>query len=217
MEIQTFTGPGFGENAYLAVCEESGSGVAIDPGSGATALCRAVEVDGLTLEAIFLTHAHLDHIEGVSTVREQHPEVPIWLHPDDLPLYEGAPQQAAMFGLSADPQPDPTHEIVPGEPLSFGACSFEVRFTPGHAPGHVVFVSGDDGFALVGDVVFQGSIGRTDLPGGDLQTLMKSIRGEILTLPDDMTLYPGHGPATTVGRERASNPFLVPHFRGEFA
>ncbi|NNL30141.1 MAG: MBL fold metallo-hydrolase, partial [Gemmatimonadetes bacterium] len=94
MEIQTFTGPGFGENAYLAVCEESGSGVAIDPGSGATALCRAVEVDGLTLEAIFLTHAHLDHIEGVSTVREQHPEVPIWLHPDDLPLYEGAPQQA---------------------------------------------------------------------------------------------------------------------------
>lgn len=217
MEIQTFTGPGFGENAYLAVCEESGSCVAIDPGSGAGALCRAVEVDGLSLEAIFLTHAHLDHIEGVSTVRDRHPEIPIWLHPDDLPLYRGAPRQAAMFGLSADPQPDPTDEIVPGEPLMFGSCAFEVRFTPGHAPGHVVFVSAADGLALVGDVVFQGSIGRTDLPGGDMQTLMTSIRQEILTLPDEMVLYPGHGPATTVGRERSTNPFLVGHYRGEFA
>lgn len=217
MKIRTFTGPGFGENAYLVECEESGSCVAIDPGSGAGALCRTVESEGLDLEAIFLTHAHLDHIEGVSTVRDHHPDVPIWLHPDDLPLYRGAPRQAAMFGMSADPQPDPTHEIVPGEALSFGGCAFEVRFTPGHAPGHVVFVSADEGMALVGDVVFQGSIGRTDLPGGDMQTLMRSIRAEILTLPDDMVLYPGHGPATTVGTERISNPFLVPHFRGEFA
>lgn len=217
MKIQTFTGQGFGENAYLAVCPETGHCVAVDPGAGAGSLLRAVETDGLTLEAIFLTHAHLDHIEGVSTVRERHPDVPIWLHPDDLPLYRGVQRQAAMFGLHADPQPEPTDEIVPGEPLTFGACSFEVRFTPGHAPGHVVFVSDDDGLALVGDVVFQGSIGRTDLPGGDMETLMASIRREILTLPDETTLYPGHGPATTVGRERAGNPFLVAHYRGTMA
>lgn len=217
MEISTFTGAGFGQNAYLAICEETRSCVAIDPGRGVDELVRAVESEDLTLEAIFLTHAHLDHVEGVSTVREHFPEVPIWLHPDDLGLYHGVQRQAAMFGLSTEPQPEPTHEIVPGEPLTFGSCMFEVRFTPGHAPGHVILVSEDDGLAVVGDVVFQGSIGRSDLPGGDMQTLMKSIREHVLTLPDDTVLYPGHGPPTTVGQERLSNPFLVPHYGGELA
>lgn len=217
MEISTFTGPGFGENAYLAICEDTKSCVAVDPGRGAGELVGAVESEGLSLEAIFLTHAHLDHVEGVSTVRDAFPDVPIWLHPDDLSLYRGVQRQAAMFGLSAEPQPEPTDEIVPGEPLRFGSCAFEVRFTPGHAPGHVILVSHDDGLALVGDVVFQGSIGRSDLPGGDMQTLMKSIREHVLTLPDDMKLYPGHGPPTTVGQERTTNPFLVPHYGGELA
>lgn len=217
MKIRTFTGGGFGENAYLAVCEASGACVAVDPGSGAPQLVQAVESDGLDLQAILLTHAHLDHIEGVSTVRAFGPELPIWLHPDDMGLYQGVQRQAAMFGLSAEPQPDPTDEIVPGEAISFGASHFEVRFTPGHAPGHVIFVSEPDGLCLVGDVVFQGSIGRTDLPGGDFRTLMTSIREEVLTLPDSTVLYPGHGPATTVGLERAGNPFLVPHYGGELA
>jgi len=217
VEIQTFTGPDFGENAYLAICEATGSCVAIDPGRGVPDLLRAVETDGLTLEAVFLTHAHLDHVEGVGTVRERFPDVPIWIHPDDLALYHGVQRQAAMFGLDAEPQPEPTDHIVPGEPLAFGSCSFEVRFTPGHAPGHVILVSPDDGLALVGDVVFQGSIGRSDLPGGDMQTLMKSIREQVLTLPDETTLYPGHGPPTTVGQERETNPFLVPHYGGELA
>ncbi|MDX1493685.1 MAG: MBL fold metallo-hydrolase [Longimicrobiales bacterium] len=217
MEIQTFTGRGFGENAYLAICEETQSCVAVDPGAGAGDLLRAISSDGLALEAIFLTHAHLDHIEGVSTVRSAHPDVPIWLHPDDLGLYRGVQRQAAMFGLSAEAQPEPTDRIVPGEPLNFGSCAFEVRFTPGHAPGHVILVSEDDGLALVGDVVFQGSIGRTDLPGGDMQTLMRSIREHVLTLPDETTLYPGHGPPTTVGQERLTNPFLAAHYGGELA
>lgn len=217
MEIQTFTGRGFGENAYLAICEETRSCVAVDPGAGAGELLRAVESDGLALEAIFLTHAHLDHIEGVSAVRAAYPDIPIWLHPDDLGLYQGVQRQAAMFGLSAEPQPEPTDHIVPGEPLGFGSCAFEVRFTPGHAPGHVILVSDDDGLALVGDVVFQGSIGRTDLPGGDMQTLMASIRRHVLTLADETTLYPGHGPPTTVGQERLTNPFLVAHYGGELA
>ena len=217
MEVSTFTGPGFAENAYLAVCEDTGSCVAIDPGRGAGELLRAVESEGLALEAVYLTHAHLDHVEGVGTVRAAHPDVPIWLHPEDLALYHGVQRQAAMFGLSAEPQPEPTDEIVPGEPLTFGSCCFEVRFTPGHAPGHVILVAPDDGLAFVGDVVFHNSIGRTDLPGGDMQTLMASIREQVMTLPDATTLYPGHGPPTTVGQERSTNPFLVPHYGGELA
>lgn len=217
MEIRAFTGVGFGENAYLAVCTETRSCVAVDPGAGARVLVRYVESQGLSLEAVWLTHAHLDHIEGVHEVRAFAPDIPIWLHPDDLGLYRGVQRQAAMFGLRAEPQPEPTDAITPGVDMSFGACRFEVRFTPGHAPGHVVFVSPEHGLALVGDVVFQGSIGRTDLPGGDFHTLMKSIREEILTLPDETVLYPGHGPETTVGVERRGNPFLVPHYRGELA
>lgn len=217
MEIRTFTGPGFGENAHLAVCTEQGVCVAVDPGAGAPMLLRYVESQGLSLQAVWLTHAHLDHIEGVNEVRAQVPDVPIWLHPADLGLYRGVQRQAAMFGLHAEPQPEPTHEIAPGSDMSFGSCRFEVRFTPGHAPGHVVFVAPEHGLALVGDVVFQGSIGRTDLPGGDFHTLMKSIRAEILTLPDAMVLYPGHGPETTVGMERRGNPFLAPQYGGELA
>ncbi len=189
--------------------------VAVDPGSGASSLVRAVESEDLDLHAILLTHAHLDHIEGVAEVRAAQPDAPIWLHPDDLGLYRGVQRQAAMFGLSVDPQPEPTDELVPGEPFHFGECIFDVAFAPGHAPGHVIFVSQPDSIALVGDVVFQSSIGRTDLPGGDFQTLMASIRREILSLPDEMTLYPGHGPATSVGQERVTNPFLVPHYGGE--
>jgi glyoxylase-like metal-dependent hydrolase (beta-lactamase superfamily II) len=122
-----------------------------------------------------------------------------------------------MFGMHADPQPEPTGELVPGERFTFGESGFDVRFTPGHAPGHVILVSAEDGLALVGDVVFQGSIGRTDLPGGDFKTLMRSIREQVLTLPDDTVLYPGHGPPTTVGAERTGNPFLIPHYGGELA
>lgn len=217
MVIRTFAGGGFGENAYLAICTETSTCVAVDPGAGSPALVAAIAAEGLTLDAILLTHAHLDHVEGIHAVRAAHPDVPIWLHPDDRGLYDGVQRQAEMFGLRMEPLPAPTHEIVVGEPYRFGSVTLEVRFAPGHAPGHVVFVSHEDGVALVGDVVFAGSIGRTDLPGGDFQTLIASIRREILTLPDDMVLHTGHGPATTVGHERATNPFLVPHYGGELA
>ena len=215
MEIRTFTGGGFGENAYLVACESSGACVAIDPGGEAPRMAGVIETEGLPLKAILLTHAHLDHIEGVSHIRAVAPDVPIWLHPLDLGLYRAVAQQAAMFGLQAEPQPEPTHELAAGQRYEFGSHAFDVRFTPGHAPGHVVFVSHDDGVAFVGDVVFQGSIGRTDLPGGDFYTLMQSIREEVLTLPDETALFTGHGPPTTVGQERVGNPFLVPHYGGE--
>lgn len=217
MLIRTFTGGNFGQNTFLVEDEETRSAVAVDPGAGAARLVEAVRSDGLSLRAVVLTHAHLDHVEGVHVVRDFAPDIPIYIHPADLQMYRALPQQAAMFGLSADAQPDPTDELVPGEDVTFDGVTFEVRFTPGHAPGHVILVAPADNFAIVGDVVFQGSIGRTDLPGGDFKTLMASIREQVLTLPDDMVLYTGHGPPTTVGAEREGNPFLIPHYGGGLA
>jgi glyoxylase-like metal-dependent hydrolase (beta-lactamase superfamily II) len=180
-------------------------------------MADAIRAEKLDLQAILLTHAHIDHIEGVHAIREIVPDVPIWLHADALGMYRALPHQAAAFGLRVEPQPEPTHQLVHGQVMDIGGCSLDVRDSPGHAPGHVILVAADKSFALVGDVVFSGSIGRTDLPGGNLKTLMKSIREEVLTLPDATVLYSGHGPPTTVGRERVSNPFLVPHYGGELA
>lgn len=217
MKIRTFTGGGFGENAYLAVSGSPRVAVAIDPGADAPRMVEAIEAEGLELQAILLTHAHYDHVEGVDEIRRASPSVPIWLHPEALPMYRAFPHQAARFGLEARPLPEPTGELTHGRRHEVGDEAFDVRFAPGHAPGHVILVSDDESLALVGDVVFHGSIGRTDLPGGDMQTLMKSIRKQVLTLPDETVLYPGHGPPTTVGAERIGNPFLIPHYGGELA
>jgi glyoxylase-like metal-dependent hydrolase (beta-lactamase superfamily II) len=216
VRIRTFTGGGFGQNAYLVVCEATGSAFAVDPGGDAARMRQVLAAEGLALAGIVLTHAHLDHVEGVDEVRQAAPDAAIYLHPGDLELYRSLPRQAAMFGLEADPQPEPTDELAHGQRLTFGDCTLHVRYTPGHSPGHVILVA-DEGVAMVGDVVFQGSIGRTDLPGGDFKALMRSIREQVLTLPDDTVLYPGHGPPTTVGHERIGNPFLVPHYGGELA
>jgi glyoxylase-like metal-dependent hydrolase (beta-lactamase superfamily II) len=217
VHIRTYSGGAFAENAYLAVCDETGAAVAVDPGGATPRMVDDLRAEGIALVAILLTHAHLDHVEGVHLVRAHAPDVPIFLHPEDLSLYRSLPGQAAMFGLRAVPQPEPTDELSHGQRVTFGSSTFDVRFAPGHAPGHVILVAPDDRLALVGDVVFQGSIGRTDLPGGDFRTLMASIREQVLTLPDDTVLYTGHGPPTTVGQERATNPFLVPHYGGELA
>lgn len=213
MDVRTFTGGGFGQNAYLTVCGRSA--VAIDPGAAASRMAEAVVSEGLTLEAIVLTHAHIDHIEGVGDMHAVAPGAPIWIHPDALGMYRALPQQAAAFGLAVGAQPEPTHRLAHGQRLVAGGCSLDVRDAPGHAPGHVILVAPDRSFAIVGDVVFQGSIGRTDLPGGDFHRLMRSIREEVLTLPDTTVLHSGHGPPTTVGNERIGNPFLVPHFGGD--
>jgi len=217
VNVRTFTGGGFGENAYLTVCEASRTAAVVDPGAAAHLMVDALVADGVGLSAVFLTHAHIDHVEGVGVIRARWPEVPIWLHPDALTMYRWAPKQAAAFGMRMDTQPEPTHELAHGQRLELGACAFDVRSAPGHAPGHVILVASDRSFALVGDVVFQGSIGRTDLPGGDYGTLMASIRDQVLTLPDSTVLYSGHGPPTTVGQERATNPFLAGLSRGEHA
>ena len=214
--IRTFTSTGFGQNAYLVGCEGSGGWFAIDPGGEAERMADAVEESDGTLEAIVLTHAHLDHVEGVADLAERVP-APVWLHDADRRLYDSVPEQAAMFGHRVRTPPPPDEALVAGMELTLGDCVFEVRHTPGHSPGHVILYCEAAGVAFVGDVIFAGSIGRTDLPGGDYQALMASIREEVLTLPDETSLYTGHGPVTTVERERTTNPFLIPHHPGSRA
>lgn len=183
-----------------------GSALVIDPGADPDRIAAALEAWGAVPAAILLTHAHLDHVTAVGGLLERYP-CPVYLHPDDLDLYRGAPDQALMFGLTVAPQPVPDRSLFDGQSLEFGPINLEVRHAPGHSPGGVVFVGPE--IAFVGDCVFAGSIGRTDLPGGDTGTLLRSIRERILSLPGQTVLYTGHGPSTTVAREAASNPFLV--------
>lgn len=211
MVVRAFTGGAFAQNGYLVSCTATRHAILVDPGAAAGEMIRAAGDGGLEVEAIVLTHAHIDHVDGVPLAKRE-TGVPIHLHPEALEQYGMAPLQAQMFGVSVEPLPPVDRPLEDGGRVRFGACELEVRYTPGHAPGHVVLVG--DGLALVGDCVFAGSIGRTDLPGGDFQRLMRSIRERILSLPDETVLHPGHGPETTVGHERATNPFLVPHFGG---
>jgi hydroxyacylglutathione hydrolase len=213
--VQRFAGGPFAENGYVLHCERTRKGILVDPGAGVGDMLRAAERDGIDVEAIVLTHAHLDHVDGVAQAKRE-TGAPIHLHRDDEPLYHRAPVQAQHFGIAIEAPPPVDEYLKDGDTVRFGDCELDVHHTPGHAPGHVILVG--EGVAIVGDCVFAGSIGRTDLPGGDFQTLMESIRAHILTLPDETVLYSGHGPETTVGHERVSNPFLVPQFGGsEFA
>lgn len=200
----------FSQNGYIVGDLESGEAVLVDPGEDAELFLRRLATERLTLKEVWLTHAHVDHVLGVKRVVEE-TGVPVYLHPEDLALYRKAAEQAAWFGMRADPPPEPDRELAEGDILSVGSLKFEVRHLPGHSPGSVVFVG--PGFALVGDVLFAGSVGRTDLPGGDTKLLFSGIREKLLTLPDETVIYPGHGPETTIGRERATNPFLTGDLR----
>ncbi|PYP58127.1 MAG: hypothetical protein DMD40_06620 [Gemmatimonadetes bacterium] len=201
----------FAENCYLVVDERAGECAIVDPGEEAGLILHKVKETGTKPVAIWLTHAHLDHVLGVSRVAAD-TGAPVWLHPADRPLYDAVPDQAAWFGLAPpEPLPAPDQELAHGARLTVGDVSFEVRHAPGHSPGSVCLVG--PGVALSGDVLFAGSIGRTDLPGGDFETLIASIERELLPLPDDTILYSGHGPETTIGRERHTNPFLTGVYR----
>ncbi len=209
--VRSFTGGPFAQNVFLVSCTRTGRAILVDPGAATPDALAEARRQEMQIELIVLTHTHLDHVEGVARAKRE-TSAPVLLHRDAEPMYAAAPQQAQMFGVYAETPPPADGYLEPGEPVRFGECELQVRYTPGHAPGHVTLVG--EGYALVGDVVFRGSIGRTDLPGGDFQTLMKSIREQVLTLPDETALYSGHGPETTVGFERVANPFLVPHYGG---
>ena len=216
MEVKVFPGGGFGENAYLVWTSSGRDAVVVDPGAGTSNLLEFLRPSGLVVQAILLTHAHLDHVDGVAALKKV-TGAPVYLHPAARPHYDAVEFQAASFGVELSPPPPPDIDLVGGETLRFGDLVLQVLDAPGHAPGHVVFHVPEAAVAFVGDVIFSGSIGRTDLPGGDFRTLMTSIRSVILSMPDQTRLYPGHGPDTTVGHERRYNPFLVSVTGGELA
>jgi hydroxyacylglutathione hydrolase len=210
MHLAPFPAPPFYENAYLLACSDTGRAVAVDPGDGAGALIETVRTSGVTLEAVLLTHAHLDHISGVHLVKAAF-DVPVRLHPGDRFLYDAIVEQGRMFGLDVLPQPPIDGELAGGDRFTVGRLSVRVHETPGHSPGGVVFEVTDAAGAvsvLAGDTLFAGSIGRTDLPGGDYSTLIESIRRVLMAFDDGVPVFPGHGEPTTVGRERRDNPFL---------
>lgn len=216
VHIRTFVARGFEQNAYLVWQADGPAAVAIDPGGQAGAMADAIRDAGLTLDAILLTHAHIDHVEGVPELVRR-TQASVHLHAADAPLYARVADQAAMFGMKPLTLPPVDRELTHGQRLDLAGLSFEVRHVPGHSPGHVILVLASAGVAFVGDVVFRASIGRTDLPGGDFAQLVGGIRRQVFSLPDDTTLYPGHGPPTSVGHERATNPFLIPHHGGGLA
>ncbi len=209
MDLHQFTVNPFYENTYLAV--EGEAAVLFDPGFFDENEFRQFEQklskSGAGLRAVVLTHAHVDHIIGLKKVKSRF-DVPVYLHRDDMFFWENYVTQAGMFGLEVEPFDfTPTH-LPPQSGWDETGISFDVLFTPGHAPGHLSFYRSQEGLVIAGDTLFQGSIGRTDLYKGDMDTLAKSIKQQLYTLPDETIVYPGHGPATDIGTEKQSNAFV---------
>jgi glyoxylase-like metal-dependent hydrolase (beta-lactamase superfamily II) len=203
----------FHKNGYVVACGRTRHAVLIDPGDEVDALLRIVEAERLSVASILLTHAHVDHVSGVARAKRA-TGAPVGVHGDDLFLYNAAMEQGRMFGYALEPPPPPDFDLAESGPVAFGDFEAHVHPTPGHSPGGVCLRVGLPGTAgshlFVGDTLFAGSIGRTDLPGGDYETLMRSIREVLFAFGDAAIVHSGHGPDTTIGRERATNPFLRP-------
>jgi glyoxylase-like metal-dependent hydrolase (beta-lactamase superfamily II) len=193
-------------NCYIVGCEETKLGVVIDPGDEAERILEAIQDSDLKITHVLLTHAHFDHLGAASEVIKA-TGAPLAVHPEDLPLLN-AGGGALFFGLPSPPIPDAAIDLVADQEITVGELILRVLHTPGHSPGHVTFYEPDQAAVFDGDVLFAGSIGRSDLPGGDYGTLIRSIQERLLTLPDDTVVYSGHGPETTIGRERTTNPWL---------
>jgi hydroxyacylglutathione hydrolase len=210
LEVVALPNGQFAENCYLVADRRTREAVIIDPGEEPAMFLTELETRAWSLKAIWLTHAHIDHILGVGPVHAV-TGAPIYLHPLDRPIYDALPQYGGWVGMHLEKPPAPDRELVAGQVLKVGGFEFTVRFTPGHSPGSVSFVG--EGMVFGGDVLFNGSVGRTDLPGGDAATLMASIQSELLSLPDSTVVHSGHGPDTTIGVERLTNPFLTGAYR----
>lgn len=194
-------------NCYFLGCQTTKRAAIIDPAWDGHAIANMVQKDGYTVTHILLTHSHFDHIGGLAHLKED-TDAPIYAHEKAVPFIEMGAQIARRWGLTMPETPPVDHTIAEGDTIAVGNVSLEVLFTPGHAPGHVCFYLREYDVLFDGDVLFQGSIGRTDLPGGDFTTLMDSIEQKLLPLPDNTQLLSGHGPVTTIGAERHTNPFL---------
>jgi hydroxyacylglutathione hydrolase len=201
----------FNKNGYVIACEETRQAMVIDPGNEVDMLLDIVGRQKLSVQSILLTHAHVDHVTGVGRAKNAL-GVPIYLHRDDQALYDAAPQQAAFFGLHCEELPPIDRYYDVSKTLAFGGFEITVHHTPGHCPGGVCLAVGSPGAAkqdlFVGDTLFAGSIGRTDLPGGDYATLIRSITQVLFAFGDEAKVYSGHGPSTTIGHERRTNRFL---------
>jgi hydroxyacylglutathione hydrolase len=204
VKVATITVGAFQENCYLLVDDHSNKAVIVDPGSEGERLIDAIDRSGAELEAIWITHAHVDHVGAIASIKRKW-DVPIYLHPLDRRLYEAASRQAQVYGVPFEEPPAPDQEFSDGQRVRVGDSEMTVMHAPGHAPGHVVIHG--DGIALVGDCLFAGSIGRTDLPFSNPPQLAASLE-KISALPPETVVYPGHGMDTTIAEERQSNPFL---------
>ncbi len=212
MLLETRDAPPFYKNGYVLACDDTREAVIIDPGDEVDELLRVVSDRKLDVRHILLTHGHVDHVSGVAKAKAA-TGASIVLHRDDLFLYDGALQQASFFGLDIEAPPSVDRYYVESEAIAFGGCEATVLHTPGHTPGGVCLLVGPAGRPakrlFAGDTLFAGSIGRTDLMGGDHGTLIDSIRNVLFALDDDVEVCSGHGPVTSIGRERRTNPFLI--------
>ena len=210
MEVRA-VGPFF-KNGFVLACPDTREAILIDPGDEVPELLAVADRSALSIRHILLTHAHVDHITGVAAAKRAL-GAPVYLHRDDLFLYEHAIEMGAMFGLRVEQPPPVDVFYEPGQAVAFGTLEAQWHHTPGHCPGGVCLQVGRAGRPgtdlFVGDTLFSGSIGRTDLPGGDAPTLIASIRDVLFPFGDEAKVYPGHGPATTIGQERRTNPYLV--------
>ena len=207
MILEMLTVGPFQENCYIIGDEQTGIGALVDPGDEAARIALAVEQTGLDIGQIIITHAHIDHVGAVAALAYEY-ACPVLMHAEAEPMLQQLPTQAMMMGLRFGKVPTVDRHIEDEEVLEVGGLGLRSLYTPGHAPGHLAFYLEDEGLVLSGDALFAGSVGRTDLFGGNMDLLMRSINERLLTLPDETRVLSGHGPETTIGEERAHNPFL---------
>jgi len=208
MDVRTFTVGPVAENCHIARRDGGSAAVIVDPGDEPDRLLAAVGALGVSVEGILLTHTHFDHVGAVAPVARA-TGAPVWCPALEVPVLADIMRYVPWPGLGPYESYEADHTVAGGETLELAGLEFEVLFTPGHSPGHVTYRVADEAAVFSGDVLFAGSIGRTDLPGGDTATLMATLAGLLDLLPDETTVYPGHMAVTTIGRERATNPFLA--------
>ena len=194
-------------NAYLVACTETGKAAVIDPSWNGRSIAATADERGWDNEYILLTHAHFDHVGGLMEIKEE-TKAPIYIHPDAVQMLSTATMSSAMFNVRIPPPPEPDFMLAEGDVIRVGKLNLQTLFTPGHAPGHVSFYIPEHNVIFSGDVLFQRSIGRTDLPGGNMALLLQMIGEKLLVLPEETAVLSGHGSATTIGEEKQLNPFL---------